>query len=212
MTFDRRKREQQLELKLGLGMANRLTTARSSVATRRWGLPALATLGALAALTVWTDGAAAKQVRPAPVREATAPRTAEPALCLTEANRALSADNDSMMFMTAFYAVLDLPTGELTYANAGHTPAYIVGPERHESRDPGERRREPARGHPAAYEGRFQQRLGGHPDRQRRSHPGYAQVAVGVDRPRHEQSGGHSHPEAPGARGSCPFAGDLFQM
>jgi sigma-B regulation protein RsbU (phosphoserine phosphatase) len=62
--------------------------------------------------------------------KAEATRTAEPALCLTEANRALAADNESMMFMTAFYAVLDLRTGELTYANAGHTPAYIIGPER----------------------------------------------------------------------------------
>ena len=62
--------------------------------------------------------------------KAEAARSAEPALCLTEANRALSTDNESMMFMTAFYAVLDLRTGELVYANAGHTQAYVIGPER----------------------------------------------------------------------------------
>ena len=57
-------------------------------------------------------------------------RTAEPEICLTEANRTIAADNESMMFMTTFYAVLDLRTGELAYANAGHTQAYLLGPER----------------------------------------------------------------------------------
>ena len=56
-------------------------------------------------------------------------RTAEPEICLTEANRTIAADNESMMFMTTFYAVLDLRTGELAYANAGHTQAYLLGPE-----------------------------------------------------------------------------------
>jgi serine phosphatase RsbU (regulator of sigma subunit) len=54
-------------------------------------------------------------------------RSAEPEICLSEANRAISVDNESMMFMTAFYGVLDLATGELAYANAGHTTAYLLG-------------------------------------------------------------------------------------
>jgi sigma-B regulation protein RsbU (phosphoserine phosphatase) len=57
-------------------------------------------------------------------------RTAEPHTCLSEANRTIAADNESLMFMTALYAVLDLRTGELSYANAGHTPAYLVSAER----------------------------------------------------------------------------------
>jgi sigma-B regulation protein RsbU (phosphoserine phosphatase) len=57
-------------------------------------------------------------------------RTAEPDACLTEANRTIAADNESMMFMTTFYAVLDLRTGELAYANAGHTQSYLLDAER----------------------------------------------------------------------------------
>jgi len=53
-------------------------------------------------------------------------RSAEPEICLSEANRAISVDNESMMFMTAFYGVLDLATGELAYANAGHTTPYLL--------------------------------------------------------------------------------------
>jgi sigma-B regulation protein RsbU (phosphoserine phosphatase) len=57
-------------------------------------------------------------------------RRVEPELCLGEANRTIAADNDSMMFMTTFYGVLDLRTGELAYSNAGHTPTYLVSGER----------------------------------------------------------------------------------
>src|SRR5580700_2933418 len=57
-------------------MANRLTTAQSTGAIRRWGPPAMVTVAALAALTALTAGAAAKQPRPAPSIEATAPREA----------------------------------------------------------------------------------------------------------------------------------------
>jgi hypothetical protein len=64
-------------------MANRLTTAQSSVAKRRWGSPAIVTLAAMAALTALTAGAAAKQARPAPTVEATAPREAgEPLMAI----------------------------------------------------------------------------------------------------------------------------------
>jgi L,D-transpeptidase catalytic domain len=61
-------------------MANRFMTAKSIVATRRWGVPAIVTLAALAALTV---NATARQTRPAPPTEETAPRDAgEPIMAI----------------------------------------------------------------------------------------------------------------------------------
>src|SRR6202790_1265939 len=64
-------------------MANRFTTAQSTVAMRRWGLPAIVTLAAMAALTSLTADAAARQTRPAPPTEATAPRDAgEPIMAI----------------------------------------------------------------------------------------------------------------------------------
>src|ERR1700737_545839 len=64
-------------------MAIRLTTARSTVAMRRWGPPAMVTLAAIAALTALTAGAAARQARPAQPTEATAPREAgEPIMAI----------------------------------------------------------------------------------------------------------------------------------
>lgn len=47
-------------------------------------------------------------------------RGASPAEALAQANDVLSTDNPTMMFATAFAAVLDCRTGLLTYANAGH--------------------------------------------------------------------------------------------
>src|SRR3954469_9898470 len=58
-------------------MANRSTTARSTVAMCRWGSPAVVALAAMAALT---GGAAARQARPAPAIEAVAPRAAGEAI------------------------------------------------------------------------------------------------------------------------------------
>src|ERR1700716_29704 len=55
-------------------MVNRFTTAQSTVAMRRWGEPAIVTLAAMAALAALTADAAARQERPAPPTEATAPR------------------------------------------------------------------------------------------------------------------------------------------
>src|SRR4051794_34659793 len=61
-------------------MANRSTTARSTVAMCRWGSPAVVALAAMAALT---GGAAARQARPAPAAEAVAPRAAgEPIMAI----------------------------------------------------------------------------------------------------------------------------------
>ena len=41
------------------------------------------------------------------------------------ANEKLCANNDAMMFVTAFVGVLDLESGEFTFVNAGHNPPVI---------------------------------------------------------------------------------------
>jgi hypothetical protein len=64
-------------------MRNRLTTAQSTVAMRRWGVPSVAMLATMAALTALTAGAAARQGRPAAITEAEAPRNAgEPIMAI----------------------------------------------------------------------------------------------------------------------------------
>src|SRR6266850_1361141 len=64
-------------------MVNRFTTARSTVAMRRWGPPAIVTLAVTAALTALTADAAAREARPKPPTEATAPRDAgEPIMAI----------------------------------------------------------------------------------------------------------------------------------
>jgi hypothetical protein len=64
-------------------MVNRFMTAQSTVATRRWGGPVIVTLAAMAALAAPTADAAARQSRPAPTTEATAPREAgEPIMAI----------------------------------------------------------------------------------------------------------------------------------
>ena len=49
-----------------------------------------------------------------------------PADCLQRLNDLLAADNEEMMFVTLFYAVIDTRTGEVVYGNAGHNPPYVV--------------------------------------------------------------------------------------
>ena len=64
-------------------MVNRLTTAQSTGAMRRWRPSVVVTLAAMAALTALTADAAARQARPAPPTEATAPRDAgEPIMAI----------------------------------------------------------------------------------------------------------------------------------
>jgi lipoprotein-anchoring transpeptidase ErfK/SrfK len=81
LTLDRRKRER---FQPGNGMVNRLTTAQTTVATRRWGTPAIAMLAVMAALAALNTDAAARQARPGPPpKEATAPRDAgEPIMAI----------------------------------------------------------------------------------------------------------------------------------
>lgn len=52
-------------------------------------------------------------------------RGASPSECLEIANNTLCIDNETMMFATAFIAIIDLRTGDMVYANAGHNPPYI---------------------------------------------------------------------------------------
>ena len=59
-----------------MALANRFMTAQSTMATRRWGAPAVVPLAAMAALAALTADAGARQARPAPPTEATAPREA----------------------------------------------------------------------------------------------------------------------------------------
>lgn len=57
---------------------------------------------------------------------ATAPASPLPGDCVAATNDLLAQDNDAAMFVTLFYGVLDITTGELAYANAGHNPPYIL--------------------------------------------------------------------------------------
>lgn len=49
-----------------------------------------------------------------------------PAECLNKVNALLSEDNETCLFVTLFFAVLDLGTGAITYANAGHNPPRVL--------------------------------------------------------------------------------------
>jgi sigma-B regulation protein RsbU (phosphoserine phosphatase) len=51
-----------------------------------------------------------------------------PAACLTCVNEALVSENPTLMFVTAFYGIIEAATGTLTYANAGHLPPVLFGP------------------------------------------------------------------------------------
>jgi sigma-B regulation protein RsbU (phosphoserine phosphatase) len=52
--------------------------------------------------------------------------TDQPDDVLKRVNAPLSRDNDAAMFVTLFYAIYDVRTGELTYSSGGHPPPCIV--------------------------------------------------------------------------------------
>ncbi len=52
----------------------------------------------------------------------------QPALVIAQLNEQLCAENEQMMFVTVFFGVLKLSTGELNYVNAGHNPPLICSP------------------------------------------------------------------------------------
>lgn len=58
--------------------------------------------------------------------KATAQFIADPTRCVGQLNDLLANENEQMMFVTLFYGVLHLPTGEVQYVNAGHNPPYLL--------------------------------------------------------------------------------------
>ena len=99
-------------------MVNRFTTAQSSVAMRRWGPPAIVTLAAMAALTALSADAAARQTRPAPPTEATAPRDAgEPIMAI------VSIKSQQVTFYDADGWILRAPVS--TGITGRETPAGV---------------------------------------------------------------------------------------
>ena len=50
----------------------------------------------------------------------------DPAQALKQVNDELAEDNDSCMFITAFCGILNLQSGDLIYANAGHNPPLLL--------------------------------------------------------------------------------------
>jgi len=54
--------------------------------------------------------------------------TALPSDIVGRVNRELCADNDMMMFVTLLFGIIDPKSGLVVFCNAGHDPAYRVGP------------------------------------------------------------------------------------
>ena len=57
---------------------------------------------------------------------ATGIRGGSPAECIAYSNRLLSDESVDCMFVTVFYGIFNLNTGDLTYCNAGHNPPYML--------------------------------------------------------------------------------------
>ena len=58
--------------------------------------------------------------------KASSSRRRTPGDILFRANNDLCHENESSMFCTLFYGIMNTETGEVTYANAGHNPPYII--------------------------------------------------------------------------------------
>src|SRR5471032_1106136 len=99
-------------------MVNRVTTAQSTAAMRRWGSPAIVTLAGMVALTPLTADAAARQARPAPPTEATAQRDAgEPIMAI------VSIKTQQVTFYDADGWILRAPVS--TGVKGRETPAGV---------------------------------------------------------------------------------------
>ena len=53
----------------------------------------------------------------------------EPSQILKEVNKIINKGNDSNMFVTCFFAMINTKTGEMKFANAGHNPPIIGQPK-----------------------------------------------------------------------------------
>jgi sigma-B regulation protein RsbU (phosphoserine phosphatase) len=53
---------------------------------------------------------------------------ADPGSIVSRVNRELCEDNDLMMFVTLLFGIIDPRNGLVTFTNAGHDPAYRLGP------------------------------------------------------------------------------------
>ena len=49
-----------------------------------------------------------------------------PARCLAEVNELLAEDNETCVFVTVFYGILDLRDGAFRYCNGGHNPPRLI--------------------------------------------------------------------------------------
>jgi L,D-transpeptidase catalytic domain len=99
-------------------MTNRLAMAQSNPAMRRWGPPAMVTLAAVAALTILTADAAAKQARRSPPVEAAAPRhVGEPIMAI------VSIKTQQVTFYDADGWILRAPVS--TGTTGRETPAGV---------------------------------------------------------------------------------------
>src|ERR1700722_6801713 len=99
-------------------MVNRFTTAQSPMALRRRMALTILTLAEMAALTALTDGAAAKQARPASPTEEAAPRAAgEPIMAI------VSIKTQQVTFYDADGWILRAPVS--TGTTGRETPAGV---------------------------------------------------------------------------------------
>jgi len=58
--------------------------------------------------------------------KATALTSVSPGECLRHVNRRLCRESDSGLFVTLFYGILHIRTGEVEYSIAGHSPPYLL--------------------------------------------------------------------------------------
>jgi phosphoserine phosphatase RsbU/P len=57
---------------------------------------------------------------------ATGLKGTNPGDCLNYVNNLLCSENNTCMFVTVFYGIMNMKTGVLEYSNAGHNPPYIL--------------------------------------------------------------------------------------
>jgi sigma-B regulation protein RsbU (phosphoserine phosphatase) len=60
---------------------------------------------------------------------ATGIRGGKPSECLSYSNKLLANESVDCMFVTVFYGIYTISTGDITYCNAGHNPPYILKPD-----------------------------------------------------------------------------------